>query len=77
MIEDLINEEIYRDIEESLREEVDRRINKVIARYRHESLRLKKTSPDESYYQTRIKKLHRDAEIRINGIFAWAREQSC
>lgn len=76
MIEDIIHKISYKGIDESLREEVDRRIKKALARHKQERDRLMKPSGKNGSADEKIQKLSEETQRRINRILQWAREQS-
>ncbi len=76
MPDDIENTYDYHDIDESLRDEVDRRIKGALAREKQEFDRLRKYPERYASVEARVKKMTKETKERIDRILQWAREQS-
>jgi len=66
----------YRNIDDSLRDEVDRRINTALSREKQEFDRLRKNPERYASVEARILKMRKETDERIKRILQWGREQS-
>jgi hypothetical protein len=76
MIDDNDHGEGYEGIDQSLWEEVDRRIERALSKQKHEQNRLLKTTEDNALREAKIRKLRDETKKRIDRILQWAREQN-
>ncbi|MGV8124527.1 MAG: hypothetical protein AB9903_33905 [Vulcanimicrobiota bacterium] len=76
MSDDIENTYDYSKIDDSLRDEVDRRIQGALAREKQELDRLRKNPERYASVEARVKKMRKETEERIERILQWGREQS-
>lgn len=76
MSDDSENTYDYSKIDDSLRDEVDRRIQGALAREKQELDRLRKNPERYASVEARVKKMRKETEERIERILQWGREQS-
>ncbi|MDQ7827064.1 MAG: hypothetical protein RDV48_29980 [Candidatus Eremiobacteraeota bacterium] len=76
MLEGSDHDDGYEGIDESLREEVDRRVKKVLAREKQEKNRLMKIARSAEFKEEKIRKMQEHMKNRIARIIQWAKEQS-
>jgi|GEM_PF-1598331 hypothetical protein len=66
----------YSRIDDSLRDEVDRRINTALSREKQELDRLRKNPERYASVEARTLKMRKETDERIKRILQWGREQS-
>lgn len=76
MSDEIENTYDYSKIDDSLRDEVDRRIQGALAREKQELDRLRKNPERYASVEARVKKMRKETEERIERILQWGREQS-
>lgn len=76
MSDDIENTYDYSRIDDSLRDEVDRRIQGALAREKQELDRLRKNPERYASVEARARKMRKETEERIARILQWGREQS-
>lgn len=76
MSDDIENTYDYSKIDDSLRDEIDRRIQGALAREKQELDRLRKNPERYASVEARVKKMRKETEERIERILQWGREQS-